>query len=703
MSSFDYNKSAFVKALKKLNLKRGDVIFSHSNIGFFGIPQEGRNIDIIFDLIYSSFIEVIGEEGTLCVPTFTYSFCKGEKFDMDNSPSTCGIFTELLRKLPNAYRSEDPIFSICAVGKKARELTRDISDECFGEDSFWDRFLKNDGVICNLNFDAGSTFIHYVEKVLNVPYRYDKLFTGTIVRKGKEEKKAVVYFVRDMSNPDTEPIFEPFSQLVLKKGIARKVEVGRGSIVSIRAKDVLKFLKDELKRKPSLLIKGYFKKKKSVLIKKDIINRFNVKLDKDASMKEIIDSLWFIPRDIISDGFDISLHALSNILPMNIYRYPTGTKCWTWIIPEKWRCKKAYIKTTQGKELLSYNTNPLHVVSYSLPYKGIVKREDLLQHIYTHPKNRKAIPFVFKYYERDWGFCCSQEFKESLNDEEYEVVIDTEFSYGALQVGEVVLEGRSEDSIILCSHLCHPCMANDGLSGVAVGIELMRRLMKFTDRYYTYRLLILPETIGSIAWLSHNEHLIPKMRGGIFLEMLGLELPYILQLSFYGNTEIDKVFSNTLRYSGFEYKIVKYRESIGNDERQFNSPGVRVPMVSIARTYLPGDERWPYPEYHSSFDTSDIISEKSLYESCDLILKVINNLENNYYVVNKYKGEIFLSRFALEFSNNMKVRYIMDLIDGNRTIVDIADACGLSFEECKRIIDIFKQKKLVEYTREKIA
>ena len=248
-----YNRAQMAQALQKAGLKHGDVVFTHSNVGYFGFPEEGQTSDIVFHTILGAFQDVIGEEGTLVVPTFSYSFCNNQPFDPDNTPSTCGMFTELLSLHPDAHRSQDPIFSVAALGNQAEELTADVPVECFGRGSFWDRFLAADGVFCNLNLDAGSTFVHFIERCLNVPYRYDKLFTGTIIRHGKSEKGAAIYFCRDLSNPDTVAAFEPFDALARKNGLAHSVSVGHGAIVSIKARDSYNIIERELKMNPWLL------------------------------------------------------------------------------------------------------------------------------------------------------------------------------------------------------------------------------------------------------------------------------------------------------------------------------------------------------------------------------------------------------------------------------------------------------------------
>jgi aminopeptidase-like protein len=345
----------------------------------------------------------------------------------------------------------------------------------------------------------------------------------------------------------------------------------------------------------------------------------------------------------------------------------------------------------------------LHVVSYSLPFEGVVSRDELFRHLHVHPKEPDAIPFIFKYYDRDWGLCCSRNLKESLTDEAYRVVIRTTFSYGTLKVGEIVAPGETEEIVYLCSHLCHPAMFNDDLSGVVVGMDVMRNLLARPHRRRTYRYLIVPETIGGVAYLAHHESLIPKMKGGLFLEMLGLDQPHALQLSFAGNTELDEVFTLALKARDPFGWTGPFRTVIGNDERQFNGPGVRVPMLSLSRVLPPSASDWPYRQYHSSHDNPTLGSVRRLEESRDLVLAMIGALEKNLVPVNRFRGEAFCSRYGLFVDSYVNPEGhkaffdILFLIDGTRTIGQIARVCGISFEAAEGALEELRRHDLIVY------
>ncbi len=427
------------------------------------------------------------------------------------------------------------------------------------------------------------------------------------------------------------------------------------------------------------------------------------------TMLDLINELWYLPRELVSDGFDQALFRLAEEIPMQIHRFPSGEKCWTWRVPEKWTCREAFLETLDGRRLIDYTDHPLHIMSYSLPFEDVVTREELLKHLHVHTRLPDAIPFVFKYYERDWGLCCSQSLRDRLQESQYRVVIRTQFEPGELKVGEIVIPGQSPQTFMLVAHLCHPAMVNDDLTGVVVGLdvakELLQRVKDGRKPYYTYRLLILPETIGSVAYLSHHEYLIPDMAGGLFLEMLGNDSPHALQHSFQSQSQVDKSLSAALISLDSRSYTGAYRSVINNDERQFNAPGVRVPMLSLSRVEAPDSHTRPYREYHSSEDTPAIVTADRLAESQAVVLGLIDAWEHNLYVVNRFKGEVFCSGYGIwiDYRTNpeghRRMFDIMERCDGEHTIADIAAELNVSFQAVLEVVHLLEAKELVRLSR----
>lgn len=251
-----YTSGDMQRALESVGISEGDLIFSHSNIGFFGILENAETKSEYCEVIYRSLKNIIGDKGTLVVPTYTYSFMNNEVFDPDSAESSMGLFAEYVREHPQSSRSLDPNFSVAAIGPLAEPLIRDLPSHSFGKNSFWERFFTHGGKFCNFNFDGGSTFIHYVEKCLRVPYRWDKPFTGKIVRNGQTKKDIYYHFVRDLDNEKHHPDFASFDEFAREKGVVQRVDLGKGQIVCISASDTYKTIEEGYLEDETLLVKG---------------------------------------------------------------------------------------------------------------------------------------------------------------------------------------------------------------------------------------------------------------------------------------------------------------------------------------------------------------------------------------------------------------------------------------------------------------
>ena len=251
-----YNQKDIENALKEIGINKGDHIFSHSNVGFFGILEGAETEEDYYKIFKTAFLNVIGTEGTIIMPTFTYSFCWNKVYDKNASISDCGLLAELMWKDPEAIRSDDANFSIVALGALAEYFTQNPPKHSFGPNSFWERFLEKNGIFVNLNFDAASTFIHYAEKKIQVPYRYDKKFKGISIIDRKEIEGEFYHYVYDHEKLNHKPAFAKFHKRADELGLVKKVNLGRGQIVSITAKETYDLIEKELKTNPSFLIVG---------------------------------------------------------------------------------------------------------------------------------------------------------------------------------------------------------------------------------------------------------------------------------------------------------------------------------------------------------------------------------------------------------------------------------------------------------------
>ena len=423
-------------------------------------------------------------------------------------------------------------------------------------------------------------------------------------------------------------------------------------------------------------------------------------------MREIVDRVWHLKRDLVSDGIDEALSILAEYMPVEIEEYSSGMEVFSWIVPNKWTCREAFLKDESEKALFSYADHPLHVVSYSLPFSGWVDSVTLRKHLYVDDENPEAIPFRSNYYERDWGLCCSKNMAESLVNKYYYVHIDVIEEPGFLKVGQVIARGKSDKEFLLVAHLCHPCQTNDDVTGVAVGCAVMSELLnrKEVEHFYTYRFLILPESIGSICWLSRHEQIIPRIMGGLFLEMLGTHLPLSLQLSYQGDTQMDRLMKAVLcDIAPHKHWVGAFRTVVGNDERQFNAPGVRVPMLSLSRVQKNSFRH--FQEYHTSHDTPEKVSWEHMAESKRAVFAIIDAMEANYYPLNRFRGEVFCSRYNLfldksqDTEANKRFFDVMFDIDGTKSVADIAARHGIGFSAVWSVVERLAQNGLVSLQR----
>jgi aminopeptidase-like protein/aminoglycoside N3'-acetyltransferase len=706
-------------ALDTLGVREGDVLLVHADLDALrtATGHERAPADAWHAAVLGALRDAVGEAGTVLVPTYTFSFCRGESFETEATPtsggpwSPCADFLEYARTRRGAVRSPDPIHSVAGLGPRVAELLLDAEPTCFGPGSVFRRLVEADAVVCLIGLPLEEATVRLcAEEEAAVPFRYRKLFTGVMRERGAERQRGWLSHVRLLAEEAALDCAR-LERMARADGVCRAARAAGVEVLAVRARAYHEYVLRALRADPWLTARGpagdpVALEERRVRAVPGALPPEVPTLPADASMRAMLDALWRLPRHLVSDGYDAALAALATQLPMTVHEFASGSECWGWVVPEKWTCHEATLETLDGRRVLSAEHHPLHVVSYSLPYDAVVTRDELRAHLHTHPRLDDAVPFVFKYYERDWGLCCTRRQAEALTDPAYRVRIRTSASYGTLKVGEVVARGASDDTVVLCAHVCHPAMANDDLAGVVVAVDVMRVLLRRAREgtlHHTYRLLLVPETIGSVAWLSRHETLIPRLRAGLFLEMLGLDAPHALQRSFAGDTQADACFEVALRAADPGAWVGPFRGVIGNDERQFNAPGVRVPMLSLSRVLPPSHPDWPYPEYHSSRDTAALVSDARLAESRDAVLHMLDALERNVVPVNRYRGEPFCSRHGLHvdaFADPAAHRALFDvifLVDGTRTVADIARACDAPFDAVWTVLSALAERGLVSW------
>ena len=343
-------------------------------------------------------------------------------------------------------------------------------------------------------------------------------------------------------------------------------------------------------------------------------------------MYRLAERLFPICRSITGDGVRKTLDILSEIMPIQKYEIPTGTAVFDWTIPQEWNIRGGFIEDETGKRILDFAWNNLSIMGYSEPVNQIVSKEELLEHVYSEPSKPDAVPYVTSYYKRRYGFCMTENQRQVLGDGPFHVVIDSDLKDGSLTYGEIILPGESSQEIFLSTYVCHPSMANNELSGPCVLVYLAKMLSEVPHRRYTYRMIFIPETIGSVTYLSRNymylkEHVV----AGFNISCVGDDRTYSYVASRYGNTLADKVAKNVLSFHAPDYRTYSFLQR-GSDERQYCAPGIDLPLCAICRS-----KYGEYPEYHTSLDNLSLISEAGLQGALEVYWKCIMGLEHNYY------------------------------------------------------------------------
>jgi len=402
--------------------------------------------------------------------------------------------------------------------------------------------------------------------------------------------------------------------------------------------------------------------------------------------------LFPLNRSVTGSGVRETLAYLKLVLPSIVIKdIPSGTLVFDWTVPDEWTIKNAWIKDDLGNEVVNFNNNNLHVIGYSDSIDKWLHLDDLRRHLYSLPEQPNAIPYVTSYYERRWGFCINHNQKEKLKPGRYHVMIDSELKSGVMNYAEVILPGESDKEVLLSTYICHPSMANNELSGPIVATALARWIKSLESNYYTYRIIFVPETIGSIAYLSRNvKHLKEKVVAGFNITCIGDNNNYSYLPSRKGNTFSDKVALHVLKNIDVNFKRYTWLDR-GSDERQYCSPGIDLPIASIMRT-----KYGEYDEYHTSLDNLDYISSEGLEGGYVALQRSIEILENNFIYKTKFFGEPQLGKRGLYptlgvKNQNQNVSFMMDVIsfcDGEHSVIDIASLLSKKFDD---VIEVTKK------------
>lgn len=434
----------------------------------------------------------------------------------------------------------------------------------------------------------------------------------------------------------------------------------------------------------------------------------------------LFDELWPLPRSLTGPGVEQTLELISQVMPLEIERFTSGSQVFDWVVPPEWHLRRGRLIDPDGKTICDTNDSNLHIVIYSEPVDTELGLDELQERLHSLPHLPDAIPYVTSYYKRTWGFCMSHDQRSHLREGTYRAIIETEFVDGSLALGHATLPGESEQEVLLTSYICHPSLANNELSGPLVLAALYTRIAAWRRRRFTYRFLLNPETIGALCYLSrHHERLRRNLEYGLILTCLGGPVEALrYKASRQGGSTIDRVFNAAetgVIDVGERVRCIPYSPLSGSDERQYGAPGFKLPMGQVARTVY-GE----YPGYHNSLDNKDFMRIDQLQRSADSIEEALSYAEVCGRPVNLSPfGEPQLGRRGLYPTLNSEstrsssddgtidgrqqlnaILQLLSMADGNSDIFEIAAFTNVDIRQILQIVGRLEDSGLISFGAE---
>jgi aminopeptidase-like protein len=412
----------------------------------------------------------------------------------------------------------------------------------------------------------------------------------------------------------------------------------------------------------------------------------------------LVQELYPICRSITGDGVRKTLEILSRHVPIKVHEVPSGTQVLDWTVPKEWNIRDAWIADESGRRVVDFRRSNLHVVNYSVPVRTRLTLDELRPHLHTLPDRPDFVPYRTSYYEETWGFCLSQKQLDAMQPGTYDVCIDSTLEPGSLTYGEVVLPGSVEDEILVSTHVCHPSLCDDNLTGISAAVALIRWLTSLSSRRHTMRFLFAPGTIGAITWLELHRAQTRRIRAGLTLTCLGDSHPFTYKRTVGGGTLIDRAVAHVLATSGLPHGVIDFFP-YGYDERQYGSPGFRLPVGSLMR-----GRHGMFPEYHTSGDDLGFVSAARIGESIGVLRSVLEVLERDGTYVNLAPyGEPQLGRRGLYRALGgtsipdlqMALLWVLNLSDGEHSLLDIAERARMNFRSVRAAADLLLEHELL--------
>jgi len=425
-----------------------------------------------------------------------------------------------------------------------------------------------------------------------------------------------------------------------------------------------------------------------------------------SAMWTLMEQLFPIHRSLVGPGFSQSLDLISKQLPLEVATFPSGAQVLDWVIPKGFKVNAAFVEAADGSRPIDFVNNNYHVWNYSQPFDGYFDRDELVSLIATDPGLEDAIPLRDSYYRPKWGLSASRRQVQSLLPGRYRVRIDTEHVDDFLRIGQAYLPGASEDEILINTYLCHPRGANDNLSGVVLAVELFKLLSTLPNRRYSYRLAIQPETIGSIAYIASYPERVCRTAGGFSVSCVGDPGAFNYRPTFQQTGFIDRAVAHALKCSGESYRILPYKPGTGNDERQFNSGGLRIPFAGLSRSSV-----GTFSQYHTSADDMTYVTREALLGSLRVYWKAITTLEKNVVYWPRFRAEPFLTTHGIfpfdlgygegdkqALANQVGAAYywLPGHVDGSNDLLSLAELMDVDIDVLDRAVADYLRVGLIE-------
>ncbi len=420
------------------------------------------------------------------------------------------------------------------------------------------------------------------------------------------------------------------------------------------------------------------------------------------ALYEFAAQLYPICRSITGDGVRETLRLISRRIPLKVHEVRSGTRVFDWEIPEEWNIEDASVTDKDGRRVIDFRKHNLHLVSYSEPVRRTVTRAELIERVHVLSEHPEWIPYRTSYYQRTWGFCMSARARDALPEGRYQVEVRSSLAPGSLTYGELEIPGTTREEVLLFTHVCHPSLANDNTSGMAVATALAQWLGR-ERRRFTYRFVFAPGTIGSLTWLKRNRARLKRVRHGLVLALLGDPGSFTYKRSRRGDSEIDALAAYALAHRGTVVPFTPY----GYDERQLCSPGFDLPVGRLTRSVNGG-----YPEYHSSADNLELITPRALAESLSLCQDLVGLIESNERYVNRLPyGEPRLGKRGLYGSvggrepqeREHAMLWLLSQCDGSHSLLDITQRSGLKYAALRAAAAQLLEARLLALPRRRPA